>query len=59
MSHQPRQPHAFRLGRAPSHVDVTSSNDNPYYTGTPGQIYNAGPGLGYPDLAKLAGDFRG
>jgi kumamolisin len=36
-----------------------ASNDNLYYTGTPGQIYNAGSGLGQPDLAKLAGDFRG
>jgi subtilase family serine protease len=36
-----------------------ASNDNLYYTGTPGQIYNAGSGLGYPDLAMLAGDFRG
>jgi kumamolisin len=35
-----------------------TSNDNLYYTGTPGQVYNPGSGLGYPDLAKLAGDFR-
>ena len=35
-----------------------ASNDNLYYTGTPGQVYNPGSGLGYPDLAKLAGDFR-
>jgi kumamolisin len=34
-----------------------ASNDNLYYTGTPGQIYNPGSGLGYPNLAKLAGDF--
>jgi subtilase family serine protease len=33
------------------------SNDNLYYTGTPGQVFNPGSGLGYPDLAKLAGDF--
>ena len=33
-----------------------TSNDNLYYTGTPGQIFNAGSGLGYPDLAKLATD---
>jgi kumamolisin len=34
-----------------------TGNDNLYYTGTPGQLYNPGSGLGYPDLAKLAGDF--
>jgi kumamolisin len=34
-----------------------ASNDNLYYTGTPGQVFNPGSGLGYPDLAKLAGDF--
>jgi kumamolisin len=34
-----------------------TSNDNLYYTGTPGQVFNPGSGLGYPDLAKLAGDF--
>jgi kumamolisin len=28
-----------------------------YGTGTPGQVFNPGSGLGYPDLAKLAGDF--
>ena len=32
-------------------------NDNIYYTGTPGLLYNEGSGLGYPDLAKLATDF--
>jgi kumamolisin len=34
-----------------------TSNDNLYYTGTPGQIYNAGTGLGTPNFAKLAADF--
>lgn len=34
-----------------------TSNDNLYYTGTPGNIYNVGSGLGTPDLAKLASDF--
>ncbi|HEY1624720.1 MAG TPA: S53 family peptidase [Streptosporangiaceae bacterium] len=33
-----------------------TSNDNLYYTGTPGHIYNVGTGLGYPNLAKLATD---
>ena len=34
-----------------------TGNDNLYYTGTPGQVFNPGSGLGYPDLAKLASDF--
>jgi kumamolisin len=34
-----------------------TSNDNVLYTGNPGQPYNAGVGLGLPDLANLAGDF--
>ncbi len=34
-----------------------TGNDNLYYTGTPGQVFNPGSGLGYPDLAKLAADF--
>ncbi|HEY8028915.1 MAG TPA: S53 family peptidase [Gaiellaceae bacterium] len=39
-------------------LDATgTSNDNLYYTGTKGNIYNVGSGLGTPDLAKLAGDF--
>ncbi len=36
-----------------------TANDNIYYTGTPGQTYNAGSGLGIPDLARLATDFAG
>jgi subtilase family serine protease len=35
-----------------------AANDNLYYTGTAGHIYNPGSGLGTPDLAKLAADFR-
>jgi subtilase family serine protease len=31
-----------------------TSNDNIYYTGTPGTVYNPGAGLGYPNLSKLA-----
>jgi kumamolisin len=39
-------------------LDATgTSNDNLYYSGTRGQIYNAGSGLGTPNLAKLATDF--
>ena len=34
-----------------------TGNDNIYYTGNPGQVYNEGSGLGYPDLSKLAADF--
>jgi kumamolisin len=36
---------------------ASASNDNLYYTGTPGQAYNVGSGLGTPNLAKLAADF--
>jgi kumamolisin len=32
-------------------------SDNLYYTGNPGQLYNEGSGLGYPNLSKLAADF--
>ena len=32
-----------------------TGNDNIYYTGSPGQPYNEGTGLGEPDLAGLAG----
>lgn len=35
-----------------------TSNDNLYYSGTPGHVYNVGTGLGTPDLAKLALDFE-
>jgi kumamolisin len=33
------------------------SNDNLYYSGTPGTIFDPGAGLGVPDFAKLAVDF--
>jgi len=36
---------------------ASTSNDNIYYTGNPGQQYNEGVGLGEPDLAVLAGLF--
>jgi kumamolisin len=36
-----------------------TSNDNIYYTGNPGQLYNQGSGLGYPNLSQLAADFAG
>ncbi len=36
---------------------ASTSNDNIYYTGNPGEPYNQGSGLGIPNLTKLAGDF--
>jgi kumamolisin len=33
------------------------NNDNLYYTGTPGTLYNDGAGLGLPNFAELASDF--
>jgi subtilase family serine protease len=33
---------------------ASTSNDNLYYTGNPGQPYNEAVGLGVPDLTKLA-----
>ena len=36
---------------------VGTSNDNLYYTGNPGSMYNEGSGLGFPDLSELALDF--
>jgi subtilase family serine protease len=32
-------------------------NDNGFYTGTPGTIYNQATGLGTPDIAALADKF--
>jgi subtilase family serine protease len=34
-----------------------ASNDNLYYTGTPGNVFNPGSGLGIPDFARLAADY--
>jgi kumamolisin len=55
-------PQIYRFAASPNSpftpLDASgTSNDNLYYTGTPGQIYNAGSGLGTPNLAKLASDF--
>ncbi len=36
-----------------------TTNDNLYYTGTPGTLYNPGAGLGIPNLTQLAQDFAG
>jgi len=35
-----------------------TSSDNLYYTGTPGEPYNPGVGLGTPDLTALSADFN-
>jgi kumamolisin len=35
---------------------VGTGNDNIFYTGNPGQLYNEATGLGVPNLAKLAAD---
>ena len=35
-----------------------TSNDNIYYTGNPGDLYNQGVGLGIPDLTALSADFN-
>ncbi|KPV43119.1 hypothetical protein [Alicyclobacillus ferrooxydans] len=39
-------------------LDATgTSNDNLYYSGRAGTIYNPATGLGTPDVAKLTADF--
>ena len=35
----------------------TFANDNLYYTGNPGTVYNPGSGLGFANLGTLEGDF--
>ncbi len=35
-----------------------TSNDNLYYSGTPGALFDPGAGLGVPNLSKLAADFK-
>ena len=35
---------------------ASSNNDNVFYTGNPGERYNAATGLGVPNLAKFASD---
>jgi subtilase family serine protease len=34
-----------------------TSNDNLYFSGTAGTLYNPGAGLGYPDPTQLGKDF--
>ena len=38
---------------------VGPNNDNIFYTGNPGALYNEATGLGIPDLTSLAYDFAG
>jgi subtilase family serine protease len=38
---------------------VGTGNDNLFYSGNPGDVYNESTGLGYPNLAALARDFAG
>ncbi|HEY6493553.1 MAG TPA: S53 family peptidase [Trebonia sp.] len=38
---------------------ASSGNDNVFYTGNPGQLYNEATGLGVPNLAKFASDLAG
>jgi kumamolisin len=37
---------------------ASAANDNLFYTGTAGHVFNPGSGLGTPNLAKLAADLR-
>jgi kumamolisin len=52
--------YAFATGNSSPFTPLQQSgtgSDNIYYTGNPGQPYNEGSGLGYPDLRQLAADF--
>jgi subtilase family serine protease len=56
-------PVIYRLASGPDSPfqplnQASTSNDNLYYTGTPGHVYNVGSGLGTPNLAGLAVDLR-
>ncbi len=44
---------------SPFHVldSASASNDNLFYTGTPGQLWNPATGLGTPDLNAIQSDF--
>ena len=35
-----------------------TGNDNDYFSGTPGDLYNESTGLGIPNLSRLAADFK-
>ncbi|HTX62844.1 MAG TPA: S53 family peptidase [Acidimicrobiales bacterium] len=54
--------YSFATGRNSPFTPLDQSgttNDNIYYTGTPGTVYNPATGLGTPDLTELARDFSG
>ncbi|HZQ82318.1 MAG TPA: S53 family serine peptidase [Gaiellaceae bacterium] len=54
------QIYAFAQQRnSPFHVldSASADNDNLYYTGNPGKLWNAATGLGTPDLTALQNDF--
>ena len=49
---------ATRFGSPFTPLDTPgTSNDNLFYTGTPGTVYNPATGLGVPNLAALGQDF--
>lgn len=55
-------PQIYRFAQQPnsplSPLDTAgTSNDNLYYTGTPGTVYNAATGLGTPNVAALSRAF--
>ncbi len=55
-------PAAYALAQGPRSPftpldSASANNDNLYYTGTAGNIFNVGSGLGTPNLALLARDF--
>ena len=35
----------------------STNNDNIFYSGTPGTLYNPATGLGVPNLSEVASDF--
>lgn len=55
-------PQIYRFAQSPNSplhpLNTTgATNDNGYYTGTPGTVYNQATGLGTPDVAALANAF--
>jgi subtilase family serine protease len=52
--------YAFAAGARSPFTPLQESgtgNDNLFYTGNPGQLFNQGSGLGLPNMSKLAADF--
>ncbi|MGH3267212.1 MAG: S53 family peptidase [Trebonia sp.] len=55
-------PSIYRLANAGANSPVTplnqvgANNDNLFYTGNPGELYNEATGLGVPNMAKYASD---